>query len=138
MQVDNISGNTFNGRILFDKKLTKEIVEYANRLFDTTVDNKTLRQKIASKTYDLTFFTTSSKKAIHPKLNFHAMFKTLDSPKTNYYGTFVRIDDNIDKNAEKISKFMDGVDKYKQNYNGYNTLFEKFIVWLRRPLEIFK
>ena len=68
MQVNQISNNNFEGKVYYDKKLPKSMQNYAEKMLDTKVGEQTIREKLAEKTYDLTFFTTSSKKAINPKL----------------------------------------------------------------------
>lgn len=129
MQINQISNNSFEGRVYYNKNMPKTMKNYAETLLNTKFKNQTLREKLAKKTFDLTFFTTSSKKAIKPKLEFYSGFKVLNPKDKKYYNSRVRIGDDFYKNATKISDFIDLMEDRKQAYSGYNTLGEKFKLW---------
>ena len=129
MQICAASNNVFEGKACFHKNLPKPMKDYANRLLDSTVNGKTIRSKLAEKSYDMTFFTTSSKKAVNPKLEFYSGFKVLNPKDKKYYNRRVRIKDDFNINAEKVSRFIDEVEDYKKWYDGYNTLGERLKIW---------
>ena len=135
MQINQVSNNNFEGRVYFDKKLPNHLKNYANQLLDNVVDGQFVRDKLAKKTYDLTFFTTSSKKAVKPKLEFYSGFKVLNPKDKKYYNSRVRMDNNHYENAKKISNFIDRMEDAKKSYNGYNTLGERIKLWMNDVME---
>ncbi len=134
MQVNPLSNNNFEGKVYFNKNLPKTMKSYANAILDTVIEGKSVREKLAEKTYDLTFFTTSSKKAINPKLEFYSGFKVSNPKDKKYYNSRIRINDDFYTNAKKIAKFIDNMEDYKSWYDGYNTLGERLKIWLRNTI----
>jgi len=132
MYTSAISNNNFTGKIYFDKKLPPKMVNYANKILDTPINNKTIRQQIAKKSYDITFHTTSTKKATNPKLNFYSTFKSSNTHRTYTYKSFVRLNNNFEKNAESVSNLLGIIDHYKQQYNGYNNFGERITAWFKK------
>ena len=53
MQINNIQENSFKGKVKFNKKLTKPMVEYANKILDQPFSGTTARERIAKSSYDL-------------------------------------------------------------------------------------
>ena len=86
---------------------------------------------------DLTFFTTSSKKATNPRLEFYSGFKVLDPKDKKYYNSRVKIGDDFNKNTERLSRFLNIIDESKSAYNGYNTFGERVKLWANSLLEKF-
>ena len=125
MQTNSVSSSNFEGKVYFNKNLPKHMKNYANQLLDSVVDGQTVRSKLAEKTFDLTFFTTSSKKAIKPKLEFYSGFKVLNPKDEKYYNSRIRMDNNHYENAKCISSFIDRMQDAKQSYSGYNTFGER-------------
>ena len=135
MQVNSINKNSFEGKVHYSKNLHKTMKNYAETLLDTKLNGQSVREKLAEKTYDLTFFTTSSKKAIKPKLEFYAGFNVLNPKDKKYYNARVRIGDDLNKNIQKLSLFLDKVDDAKASYDGYNTLGERIKIAFNSVLE---
>ena len=129
MQVSTVSNNSFEGNAIFNPNLPKHLKSYANLMLDSVVEGQPIREKLAKKTFDITFFTSSSKKAIKPRLEFYAGFKVLNPKDKKYYNSRIRMDNNYDKNAKKISEFIDRVEDAKKSYNGYNTFGERIKNW---------
>ena len=129
MQINTISNNNFEGRVLFDRNLPKHMQNYANQVLDLVVEGKTVRDKLAEKTFDMVFFTTSSRKAIKPKLEFYSGFKVSNPSDKKYYNSRIRVDKNYYENAKKLSEFIDRIQDAKQSYNGYNTFGERLKIW---------
>ena len=125
MQIDSLSNNNFEGKVHFNKNLPKSMKNYANTILDTVIEGKSVREKLAEKTYDLTFFTTSSKKAINPKLEFYSGFKVSNPKDKKYYNARIRMNDDFYTNAKRVAKFIDNMEDYKAWYDGYNTLAER-------------
>ena len=134
MQVNPVSNNNFKGKVHFNQNLPKTMKSYANAILDTVIEGKSVREKLAEKTYDLTFFTTSSKKAINPKLEFYSGFKVSNPKDKKYYNSRIRINDDFYTNAKKIAKFIDNMEDYKAWYDGYNTLGERLKIWFRNAI----
>lgn len=137
MKTSVVSNVGFEGKIYYDKKLPKTMQVYAEEMLGTKIGNQTIREKLAEKTFDLTFFTTSSKKAIHPRLEFYSGFKVLDPKDKKYYNSRVRINEDFNKNVLRLSSFIDKIDEIKKNYGGYNTLGERIKIWANSILEKF-
>lgn len=130
MKANPVSNTNFEGRVLFDKKLPKSMVNYANRIMDTVHNGELLRDKLGKKTFDIAFFTMSSKKAIHPKLEFYSCFKTLDPKDKRCYNSRIRPNEDFKENVERVSRFIDRIEEEKNWQGGYNTFLEKVKVWL--------
>ena len=129
MLIDPLSNNNFEGKVHFYKNLPKSMKNYANTILDTVIEGKSVREKLAEKTYDLTFFTTSSKKAINPKLEFYSCFDTFNPKNRRCYNSRIRPNEDFKQNVEKVSNFIDRIEEEKQWQGGYNTFFEKVKVW---------
>ena len=134
MQVNPLSNNNFEGKVYFNQNLPKSMKNYANTILDTVIEGKSVREKLAEKTYDLTFFTTSSKKAINPKLEFYSGFKVLNPKDKKYYNARIRMNDDFYTNAKRVAKFIDNMEDYKAWYDGYNTLGERLKIWFRNTI----
>ena len=134
MQIDSLSNNNFEGKVHFNQNLPKTMKNYANTILDTVIEGKSVREKLAEKTYDLTFFTTSSKKAINPKLEFYSGFKVSNPKDKKYYNARIRMNDDFYTNAKRVAKFIDNMEDYKAWYDGYNTLAERLKIWFRNTI----
>ena len=134
MQIDSLSNNNFEGKVHFNQNLPKTMKNYANTILDTVIEGKSIREKLAEKTYDLTFFTTSSKKAINPKLEFYSGFKVSNPKDKKYYNARIRMNDDFYTNAKRVAKFIDNMEDYKAWYDGYNTLAERLKIWFRNTI----
>ena len=134
MQIDSLSNNNFEGKVHFNKNLPKSMKNYANTILDTVIEGKSVREKLVEKTYDLTFFTTSSKKAINPKLEFYSGFKVSNPKDKKYYNARIRMNDDFYTNAKRVAKFIDNMEDYKAWYDGYNTLAERLKIWFRNTI----
>ena len=137
MQAKSVSNIDFKGKVYYDKNLPKTMIKYAENMLDSKIGELTLRDKLAQKTFDLTFFTTSSKKAVRPKLEFYSGFKVLNPKDKKYYNSRVRIGEDFYKNVLRLSTFIDKIEDYKKNYDGYNTLSERLKIWANSILEKF-
>ena len=134
MKANPVSNTNFEGRVLFDKKLSKPMRDYANKVIDSVHNGEILRNKLGRKTFDITFFTMSSKKAIHPKLEFYSCFNTLNPKDKRCYNSRIRPNEDFKENVEKVSRFIDRIEKEKNWQGGYNTFFEKVKVWIENVL----
>ena len=134
MQIDSLSNNNFEGKVHFSPNLPNSMKNYANTILDTVIEGKSVREKLAEKTYDLTFFTTSSKKAINPKLEFYSGFKVSNPKDKKYYNARIRMNDDFYTNAKRVAKFIDNMEDYKAWYDGYNTLAERLKIWFRNTI----
>ena len=134
MQVNPLSNNNFEGKVHFSPNLPNSMKKYANTILDTVIEGKSIREKLAEKTYDLTFFTTSSKKAINPKLEFYSGFKVSNPKDKKYYNARIRMNDDFYTNAKRVAKFIDNMEDYKAWYDGYNTLAERLKIWFRNTI----
>ena len=135
MRINQISNNNFEGKAKFNPNLPANLKNYANHILDTVVEGKTVRQKLAEKTFDMTFFTTSSKKAINPKLEYYSGFKVLNPKDEKYYNSRVRVNDDFYENAKKVSDFIDRMGDRKQSYDGYNTFGERVKIFVNDVFE---
>ena len=129
MKIDQVLNTNFEGRVLFDKNLSKPMREYANKIIDTVHNGEILRNKLGEKTFDITFFSMSSKKAIHPKLEFYSCFNTLNPKDRRCYNSRIRPNEDFKQNVERVSRFIDRIQEEKNWQGGYNTFFEKVKVW---------
>ena len=138
MRVNNINETRFDGKINFDKKMPKSLQEYANRVLDYKIDGKSARDIIANKSYDVGVSNISSKKAIHPKLMFLTSFKVTsfkDGSEDVYYRHNIRTNYSVLVGAREVLRYLNWVDKAKENLNGYNNFWEKLAVIYKNVLK---
>lgn len=122
MRVNEVSANSFDGKIKFDKRMSKSLVKYVNRVLDHPVNGVSAREKIAKKSYDVGVYNMSSKKAIHPKLGFITSFKVDGDDK--YFRNVIKINTPIIFAANEMARYIKWVDGNKEMLNGYNNFFE--------------
>ena len=142
MQINNIQENSFNGRVTLDKKLTKPMVEYANKILDQPFSGTTARERIAKATYDVEISGRVSKRTINPKLFFSSSFSLLKDPKifhhTSSFTYFspskgVSINSTVPEGAHKLNEHLSKVEEYKGWYPyAYNTFGEKISAFFKR------
>ena len=72
--LNDIKDNSFKGKVKFNKKLTKPMIEYANKILDQPFSGTTARERIAKSTYDVEIHGRVSKRTIHPRLFFSSGF----------------------------------------------------------------
>ena len=70
MKINNIKENSFKGKVKFDKKLTKPMLEFANKILDYPFSGTTARERIAKSTYDVEIYGRVSKKNDSSKIIF--------------------------------------------------------------------
>ena len=148
MQINNIQENSFNGKIIFNKKLTKPMVEYANKILDHPFSGTNARERIAKSTYDVEINGRVSKKTIHPKLFFSSGFKMLKDPKIfSYTSGFTyfspskgaSIHSTVAEGAYKLNEHLTKFEEYKSWYPyAYNTFGEKVFAFFKRMFGIRK
>ena len=148
MQINNIKENSFKGNVKFNKKLTKPMVEYANKILDYPFSGTTARERIAKSSYDVEINGKASKKTIHPKLFFSTSFNILKDPKSfSYTSKFTycspskgaSIHSTVAEGAYKLNEHLTKFEEYKSWYPyAYNTFGEKVSAFFKRMFEIRK
>ena len=148
MQINNIQENSFKGKVKFNKKLTKPMNEYANKILDQPFSGTTARERIAKSTYDVEISGRVSKRTIHPKLFFASDFKILKDPKSfSYTSKFsyhspskgVSIHSTVAEGAHKLNEHLTKFEEYKGWYPyAYNTFGEKVSAFFKRMFGIRK
>ena len=148
MQVNNIQENSFKGKVKFNKKLTKPMVEYANKILDQPFSGTTARERIAKSSYDLEINGRNSKRTVHPKLFFSSSFNSLKDPKiphhTSSFTYFspskgVSIHSTVPEGAHKLNEHLTKFEEYKGWYPyAYNTFGEKVSAFFKRMFGIRK
>ena len=69
MLTNQISTTDFKGKIFYEKKMTKPMIDYANKILDVNI-NGTARERIKKAPYDLYIDKFGTKKSVHPKIYF--------------------------------------------------------------------
>lgn len=144
MKTNNISATSFQGKVKFDKKLTKPMIEYANKILDAPFSGTTARERITKATYDIQIQGRVSKKTIHPKLFFSSDFKSLKDPKSFHYTSKftyfspskgASIHSTVTEGAYKLNEHLTKFEEYKAWYPyAYNTFGEKVSAFFKRML----
>ena len=148
MKINNVEKTSFKGKVIFNKKLTKPMVEYADKVLDHPFSGTTARKKIAKSTYDVEINGRVSKKTVHPKLFFASNFKMLKDPKIfSYTSKFsyhspskgVSIHSTVAEGAYKLNEHLTQFEEYKGWYPyAYNTFGEKISAFFKRMFGIRK
>lgn len=142
MQIQLSTNNNFEGKVKFDKRLSKEKISYVNRILDFSKDGKnSLRKRISKSSYDVEVFSMDTKKTIHPKVQFSSYFYKLKGKsfadawdgKSTFSYQPLRIDKPINEGAEFLEKFLDKFEEYKSFYDyTYNGFVEKMKAFLKK------
>lgn len=122
MKINDISKNNFEGKIRFDKKMSKPLVDYVNRVLDYPINGITAREKIAKRTYDLGVYNITTKKSVYPKIAFLTSFKV--AGEDSYYKSKIRTNYSIMHAAKEMARYIKWVDEIKEGLYGYNNFFE--------------
>ena len=148
MRINNAEKFSFNGRVKFDKKLTKPMVVYANEILDHPFSGTTARERIAKSSYDVEINGKISKRTINPKLFFSSSFNLLKDPKifhhTSSFTYFspskgVSINSTVAEGAHKLNEHLTKFEEYKGWYPyAYNTFGEKVSAFFKRMFGIRK
>ena len=148
MKANNISTVSFQGKVNFDKKLTKPMIDYANKILDYSFSGTTARERIAKASYDVQIHSRVTKRTIHPKLFFSSDFKTLKDPKIFHYDSKftyyspskrVSINSTVAKGAYMLNDHLTKFEEYKNWYPyAYNTFGEKILAFFKRMFGIRK
>ena len=148
MKIDNIKETSFKGKVKFNKKLTKPMLEYANKILDHPFSGTTARERIAKSTYNVEIYGRVSKKTIHPKLFFLSNFNTLKDPRSFSYtsehtycspGKGVSIHSTVAEGAYKLNEHLTKFEEYKGWYPyAYNTFGERISAFFKKTFGIRK
>ena len=132
MQVNQVSAVNFEGKIIYGKKMTKPMIDYANEILDVVIEGRTARERIKEASYDLYIKKASSKKAIHPKIFFESYYMLLKDPyKHCRYSGNVRIDSPKIDGARELDCFLSNFEQSKNWFkDSYNTFWEKILAFL--------
>ena len=133
MRVESVSAIGFQGKINFDKKMSKPLQKYANRIMDYKINGISAREIIAKKSYDIGISNMSSKKAIHPKILFLTSFKC--DGEDVYYRHKIRTNYPEAIGASELLRYLKWVDDAKKDRNGYNNFWERLAVLYKRVLK---
>ena len=145
MQINSIADNNFEGKIIYDTKLSKPMKEFAEKILDYPFSGTTARDRIKKATYDVKIYGRTTKKTIHPKLHFSSSIKLIPDKKqflgitsstyVNGYG--VSIHSTVGEGAYEINKFLTRFELYKNSYkNAYNTFGEKMKAYFVRMFNL--
>ena len=133
MKINNAEKTSFKGEVIFNKKLTKPMVEYADKVLDHPFSGTTARKRIAKSTYDVEINGRVSKKTVHPKLFFASKF-LYHSPSKG-----VSIHSTVAEGAHKLNEHLTKFEEYKGWYPyAYNTFGEKISAFFKRMFGIRK
>lgn len=139
MHVESLSDNAFQGKVVFDKKLSKPMVDYANKILDAPFSGTTARERIARASYDVVIHGHYSKKTINPKLFFSSSFNQLRDPKALYHSSRstycspprgVSINSPVAIGTKELQDHMTKFEKYKRYhryaYNSFGEMVQAF------------
>ena len=139
MYINSISENSFDGKIRYDKFLSKTKKDFVEKVLDDPINGSTLRKRISKGSYDVRVFSIDTKRTIHPKVYFNSNFKKLKEKSWERCLSFstsskgLRIDTPIDKGAEHLAKFLEQFERYKNYTNySYNSFGEKMKAVLKK------
>jgi len=102
----------FNGKFIYENKLSNKHKTYLNQLLSTQIKEHTNNELIKNKPFNVQIIANNqSKKTIHPRFTF-----IIDIPTTkekNGYIGFIHINEknNLLKNIKKISHFINNFEK---------------------------
>lgn len=133
MNINSVSNTSFEGKIVYGKKMTKQMLEYSNKILDKIVDGNTARMRIKKAPFDLEIHKSGTKKTIHPKIFFQSYYYRLgDNHKYYTYSSSVKLNSNISKGAKELNNFLDKFEEKKDAHkDAYNTLWEKFLAFFK-------
>ena len=134
MKVNTITNNSFEGKIIFDKKLTKPMIEYTNKVLEYPYLGKTARERIATKTYDVNVFGHQTKKTINPRIWFCSEFKVLNYESIRRAcSKSIKLKTPISECAEILNLFLVHFESYKDRFDySYNSFGEKVNAFMRK------
>ena len=148
MSINNVEKISFNGKVKLNKKLTRPMVEYANKILDQPFSGTTARERIAKSSYDVEISGRVSKRTIHPKLFFSSSFNSLKDPKiphhTSSFTYFspskgASIHSTVAEGAHMLNEHLTKFEEYKGWYPyAYNTFDEKVSAFFKRMFGIRK
>ena len=148
MKTNNIKEISFTGRVNFNKKLTKPMVDYANKILDHPFSGTTARERIANSTYDVEIYGRVSKKTIHPRLFFITNLAILRDPKKISFTTKfihfspskgVSIHSTVAEGAYELNEHLTRFEEYKSSHAyAYNTFGEKVSAFFKKMFGIRK
>ena len=148
MSINNVEKISFNGKVKFNKKLTRPMVEYANKILDHPFSGTTARERIAKSSYDVEISGKVSKRTIHPKLFFSSSFNLLKDPKFSHHTSGftycspskgASINSTVAEGAHKLNEHLTKFEEYKGWYPyAYNTFGEKVSAFFKRMFGIRK
>lgn len=148
MQITSASNTNFEGKIIFNKKLSKQKIEFVNKVLDYSKDGEEcLRKQIAKKSYDVEIFSTDTKRTVHPKVIFSSYFNKLKGKdcwsawdgQSTYTTKPLRIDSSLEEGSNQVKKFIKNFEDYKNLYDyTYNGFKEKVQAHIRKLFNIRK
>ena len=148
MKTNSVNSTSFEGKVKFDKKLTKPMIDYANKILDAPFSGTSARERIANASYDVRIFGRATKKTIHPKIFFTSDFKTLKDPKSFHYSSGftycspskgASINSTVAEGAYKLNEHLTKFEEFKSWYPyAYNSFSEKVSAFFRRMFGIRK
>ena len=131
MLTNQISTSNFKGKIFYGKKMTKPMIDYANKILDVAVDGITARERVKEASYDLYIKKAGTKKAVHPKIYFSSYYKCLGDDYKHYRcSPDVRLDSGKVSGAKELNLFLDRFEYNKGLFkDSYNTFWEKILAF---------
>jgi len=140
MQINSISNTNFEGKIRFEKELSKSKREYVERILNCEFNGETLRKILSKKSYNVEVLSADSKKTVHPKIYFRSEFKKLKNPynwdyvsKCIYTEESFRVNSSVEEGAKHLKNFMANFERYKDSHDySYNNFQEKILAFFKK------
>ena len=140
MQITSISNNSFDGKIKYDKALSKSKIDFVEKILDYKKSGKTLRDRITRANYDVIVDSFEEESTLHPKVYFYSKFKKLratnhyeDAEKYAYFSEDLKINTSVKNGAKHLERFLNDFEKKRRNYyNIYSTTCDKMKETVKR------
>lgn len=145
MQINNISNNSFDGKFIIPKPLSKKEKEFAEKLMNYEINGVTNAKYLSGKNFDVNIYAPSKKKRIPNKLSFIIGLKHIGTEKndrgvgiTTLTKQVICLDDGIPNAANNLRSYIDRTDSYLDDNlpTQYNTNFQKFLIKVAMFLRI--
>ena len=136
MLTNQVSTTDFKGKIIYGKKMTKPMIEYANKILDVVVNGKTSRERIKEASYDLYINNAGTKKTVHPKIYFSSYYNRLGHKyRREHTSHSLRIDSGKAVGAKSLKSFLDLFEMDKGRFiDSYNSFGEKVVALFSKIL----
>jgi len=115
MKVESISDKNFEGKAIFDKRLSKKEKIFVKNILDYEIDGIKNKKLLAGKFFDINFCNRNTRRTVHPKVTLYSCLEYFNRGgyiNRIYRDSGIRYEDGVEQGAKELREYINRTEEF--------------------------